>query len=519
MRDDGVRFTAICLALLIIAAIGIVIAEDNSLPDGTIYGHVYDVQAKQPISQAWVYCQEAKCSKQTTDSEGYYAIENCFSPSSTYFIQCTKNGYPTAKNTAKTDSSGKVKVDFNLGITQNPPPKPDSNQTQVKSWKKTFSRSTSDIGWSVQQTTDGGYIIAASTTKCNYRSVWLIRTDEHGNKLWSKAFGDSCHHPYIISSIQQIGDGGYIIVGYILKEGQPTLPGDYGNDDAWLLMTDSHGNELWNRTFSGSGTYKFNSIKQTNDGGYIIAGSTVIKNHYADAWLIKIDSQGNKLWDKTFGGSKSDEAKAVLQTSDGGYIIAGYTISFVPNDPHRISPSRAGWLIRTDSQGNRLWDKTLMSNYTNDGEDSLNSIQLTNDGGYIAAGYAKPGNCAPSLWLVKIDPRGNKQWDDVFFCAGDEDIGSSVQQTNDGGYIIVGLKHSDIWLIKTNSQGNYGQPDFNTKEINKWDRTFGGSEEYCGNSVQQTNDGGYIVAGTATWYTDGAQKSKVVLIKTDSEGN
>ena len=110
------RFTAICLVVLIITAIGIVIARDNSVPDGTIYGHVYDAQTKQPISQAWVYCQETECQKQTTDRDGYYSIENCFSPSSTYVIECTKNGYKSIKNTATTDSSGKANVDFSLEL-------------------------------------------------------------------------------------------------------------------------------------------------------------------------------------------------------------------------------------------------------------------------------------------------------------------------------------------------------------------------------------------------------------------
>lgn len=110
------RFAAICLVLLAIAAIDVVMAEDQSVPDGTIYGHVYDAKTKQPVSGAWVYCQETKCPKQLTGSIGYYAIENCFSPSSTYVIECAKNGYPTAKNTAQTDSNGKAEVDFNLEL-------------------------------------------------------------------------------------------------------------------------------------------------------------------------------------------------------------------------------------------------------------------------------------------------------------------------------------------------------------------------------------------------------------------
>jgi len=132
LRDGFMRLIAFGLILLAVVAIGIAIAEDNSVPDGTIYGHVYEAKTKQPISQAWVYCQETECSKQTTDSEGYYAIESCFSSSSTYIIECTKNGYATTKNTTKTDSRGKAMVDFNLELTA------ASNLTHEKSWNETF---------------------------------------------------------------------------------------------------------------------------------------------------------------------------------------------------------------------------------------------------------------------------------------------------------------------------------------------------------------------------------------------
>jgi hypothetical protein len=313
--------------------------------------------------------------------------------------------------------------------------------------------------------------------------VWLIKTDASGNKLWEKTFGgirDDRGH-----SVQQTSDGGFILLGW-------TESFDAREADVWLIKTDASGNIEWDRTFGGSDRDKGSSVQQTSDGGFILVGYTEsFGAGWADVWLIKTDADGNKLWDRTFGGSGLDSGSSVQQTSDGGFILVGYTTSF-----------GAGgfdvWLIKTDADGNKLWEKT----FGGSGRDWGSSVQQTSDGGFILVGYTTSFG-AGDVWLIKTDANGNKQWDRTFG-GSDWDEGWSVQQTSDGGFIIVGWTWSfgagDVWLIKTDANGN-----------KQWDRTFGGSDWDWGFSVQQTSDGGFIIVGATRSF--GAGDYDVLLIK------
>jgi hypothetical protein len=359
-------------------------------------------------------------------------------------------------------------------------------------FSKTFGGSESDGGSSVQQTEDGGYIITGVTESFGNgeRDVWLIKIDSQGNEEWNKTFGGSEYDVGI--SGQQTEDGGYIITGGTESFGN-------GERDVWLIKIDSQGNEEWNQTFGGSESDVGISVQQTTDGGYIITGYTnSFGNGQGDLWLIKTDSDGIEEWNQTFGGSEYDVGESVQQTTDGGYIITGYTNSF---------GNEVLWLIKTDNQGNEEWNQTFGDSNDDYGE----SVHQTTDGGYIITGWTDSfGNGSYDVWLIKTDSEGNEEWNKTF--GGSEyDWGSSVQQTEDGGYIITGVTESfgngsyDVWLIKIDSQGN-----------EEWNKTFGGSEYDYGQSVQQTTDGGYIITGST--YSFGNGERDVWLIKTDSEG-
>jgi TolA-binding protein len=369
------------------------------------------------------------------------------------------------------------------------------NSQGNEGWNKTFGGADKDYGLSVQQTTDDGFIITGETWSYDAGSsdkpaVWLIKTDSQGNEGWNKTFGGA-YQDYG-SSVQQTADGGYIITG---KAGS-------GYSDLWLIKTDSQGNEGWNKTFGGGDYDCGSSVQQTTDGGYIITGETSSDGAgQSDVWLIKTDSQGNEMWSKTFGGSGSDWGNSVQETTDGGFIITGWTNSYGAGNTDL-------WLIKTNSQGNEVWSKTFGGSDSDHGS----SVQETTEGGYIITGRTESyGAGEGDVWLIKTDSQGNVVWSKTFGGSYD-DWGNSVQETTDGGYIITGRTESygvgdeDVWLIKTDSQGN---------EV--WSRTFGGSYGDWGNSVQETADGGFIITGLTESY--GAGNEDVWLIKTDSQGN
>jgi hypothetical protein len=306
-------------------------------------------------------------------------------------------------------------------------------------WTKTFGGSGSDWGESVQQTTDGGYIVAGVADFNGWMdggNVWLIKTDASGDTLWTKTFGGSYYS--VGTSVQQTFDGGFIITGWIYFGA-----GDFA--DVWLIKTNASGDTLWSKTFGGSIWDKGYSVQETIDGGYIVAGYTESFGPGGyDVYLIKTDASGDTLWTKTFGGSNEDWGNSVQQTIDGGYIVAGYTWSF-----------GAGyadvWLIKTDASGDTLWTKTLGGM----NQDMGHSVQQTTDGGYIVTGATYSfGAGYADVWLIKTDAWGDTLWTRTFG-GGDDEWGESVQQTTDGGYVVTGNINSfsavgsDVWLIKT----------------------------------------------------------------------
>jgi len=299
-------------------------------------------------------------------------------------------------------------------------------------WTKTYGDSGREKGYSIDLTSDGGYILTGykgDSSPQGFWHVWLVRLDSDGDTLWTKTFGDSgeASQGYCV---QQTTGGGYIITGSY----------------RWLIKTDSSGDILWTKTFGGSGIGY--CVQQTTDGGYIVTGCTTYGSA-GEAWLIKTNSSGDTLWTKTFGGIGYDEGKSVQQTTDGGYIISGHTSSFGAGKSDV-------WLIKTDSSGDTLWTKTFGGTEYDEG----NSVQQTSDGGYIISGYTASFAAEEfDVLLIKTDSFGDTLWTKTFGGIGD-DRSYSVQETSDGGYIITGTTpensdYYDVWLIKTEADPTF----------------------------------------------------------------
>ena len=335
------------------------------------------------------------------------------------------------------------------------------------------------------------FMILTSLISCEKEESITPEFEPH-SLVWSQIFGGSDYD--IAESVQQTTDGGYILAGWTSSYGA-------GNRDAWLIKTDATGTEQWNQTFGGSNNDAAKSVQQTTDGGYILAGWTEsYGTGNGDAWLIKTDATGTEQWNQAFGGSDYDMVKSVQQTTDGGYILAGYTESYGAGNGD-------AWLIKTDAAGVEQWSQT----FGGSDKDRVHSVQQTTDGGYILTGYTcSYGAGDKDAWLIKTDATGIEQWSQTFGSSNWDEV-RSVQQTTDGGYILAGFTSSyqagyvDAWLIKTDVAGT-----------EQWSKTFGGSNVDAVESVQQTTDGGYILAG-CTW-SYGVGTENAWLIKTDVAG-
>lgn len=372
-------------------------------------------------------------------------------------------------------------------VKQNPVTSPP-----LVDWTKTFGSDQNDWGNCVAKTSDGGYIICGTYGR-NVWSLWfsylyLVKIDATGNEQWHQTIGEY-NMDHIGNSVLQTSDGGYIIAGE---------QGAGYRYDAFVMKANATGNVVWLRVFGNYDAYDTGRcVQQTADGGYILVGTTQSYGAGgADAWLMKFDANGNQVWNRTFGGAYGDTGNCVDQTSDNGYIIIGATESF------GTEGSADAWLIKTDANGHEQWNRTFGGV---DYEDAVNG-QQTADGGYVFTGTKPVADGTTDIWVVKTDASGNKVWEKSLG-GPDYDTGYSIQQTTDGGYFIVGdytnpvTMNPDVYAEKLDSNGN-----------EKWNETFdrNGSEDRGYYGIQ-TADHGYLITGYTGNMLDAA--SDVWLIK------
>jgi hypothetical protein len=239
-------------------------------------------------------------------------------------------------------------------------------------------------GYSVVQTNDEGYAVVGSTdyyASGNHSEVLLFKTSTNGTVQFDKAFsGISNEAGY---SIIKASDGNYAIVGYRTSS--------TGNRDVYLIKTNTNGDMIWNKTYGDLGDNTGNSLIQTTDGGYLVAGSTNSSGEgNSDFWAAKLDANGNMQWNKTYGGAGFDSASCVVQAVDGGYALAGTTSSFGAGNTD-------AWLVKTDANGNAQWNKTIGGSF----DDGTKSVVQANDGGFALAGYTN-SSVSYNFWLVKL---------------------------------------------------------------------------------------------------------------------
>lgn len=344
----------------------------------------------------------------------------------------------------------------------------------ILKWEKAYGGSASEIGYSIQVTADGGYIVAGQTASTDgdvtgfhgtsatyYPDAWVQKLDSLGTLEWQKCLGGTWYDYGRV--IQVASDGGYIMVGYT-QSADGDVSGGHGNNDVWVVKLDVNGLIQWQKCLGGSGDDAGYDIQVTSDGGYILCGYTksnngdVTGNHgYNDAWIVKLDSIGTLQWQKTLGGTKLDFGNSIKPTSDGGYILIGRTTS---NDGD-ISGNNGNvdvWVVKLDSIGIIQWQNSLGGTGSEEGC----CIQNTPDGGYILTGHTNSNDIDVSgnhgntdAWVVKMNSTGMVQWQKCLGGTGYFNLGLSIQVLQDGTYILIGYTESN----DGDANGNHGEGD------------------------------------------------------------
>lgn len=340
---------------------------------------------------------------------------------------------------------------------------------------------------------------------------------------WQKTFGGSNNEE--VFDIEATLDGGYITTGYTgSSNGNVTI--NHGLNDIWVTKLDNSGNIQWQKTYGGSGTDSGYKIQQTTDGGYILIGYTtstdgdVTNNHgEEDLWILKLDASGNIQWQKTYGGSDNEEGLDIQQTNDGGYIAIGSTSS-IDGDIMINYGQRDMWVIKLDNLGNTQWQKTYGDVYNDNGS----QIRQLSDGNYIVSGtYNFFSTDTSDFWILKLNTSGAIIWQKTYGGSSRE-YPYDIQLTNDDGYILVGYTQSiDGDIIGNHGQGDVWLTKLNSSGSIEWKKTFGGTLSDYGEAIKQTLDGGYIIAGNAQSnngdVTGNHGSADFWVIKTDALGN
>ncbi len=367
---------------------------------------------------------------------------------------------------------------------------------KAPSWARVYGGTHNEEAYCIRETSDGGFIYAGETdTSGSDGKYFLIeKVDSNMNVSWANSYPadnlDKCR-------IIQTSDGGYILVGEKKSYGD-------GNYDFLVVKLNSDGSVSWAKIYGGQGLDSGNSILETSDGGYMVAGSsTSYEGGNQDILLVRIDSSGNVLWAKTYGGVYSEDIYSLIQTSDGGFAIAG--------DTNSVSYGGLNYdflILRLDASGHLLWNKVYGGSYI----DYAYSITETTDGHFLVAGITTSfGTGYEDFLVLKLNSDGTLSWAKAY--GGESgDVAYSIIENSDGNYVVVGRTWSfgnggkDFLIIKTNANGDIS-----------WAKTYGGSEDDVPYFLIETSEGGYAVAGKTNSF--GAGGDDFLILKLDSNGD
>ncbi|PSR55169.1 hypothetical protein AHMF7605_17470 [Adhaeribacter arboris] len=431
-----------------------------------------------------------------------------------------------------------------------------------KVWDKTYGGNQNDHLEALQQTSDGGYILGgrsssgASADKSQAAKggtdFWIVKLKADGSKEWDETIGSAGDDEF--ASLQQTSDGGYILGGYTDWIGGDKTQASKGALDYWIVKLNASGTKVWDKTIGGSSYDRLEVVQQTPDGGYILGGNSAsgisgdkseglrdieeIPDLFpSDYWVVKLKADGTKVWDKTLGGTKLDFISSILQTNDGSYILGGSSESGVSGE--KTGPNKGErdfWVVKINTNGHKLWDKTIGGNRN----DILVSVQAAGDGAYLLGGYSNTGINGDKTeaskdfnfsdyWGVKLkeDIMVNTAWNRRFGGTEDDNF-TGVIPTLDGGYLYGGFTNSGLSGDK--SQSSWGKNDFwivksdkNGKKL--WDKRYGGSGDDFLTNLIQTQDGGYLLGGSSLSGVSGdkSQASRgdrdYWVVKIDAQGN
>jgi len=388
---------------------------------------------------------------------------------------------------------------------------------------------TGDVGRVVESTDDGGFIISGWTNSygVDNTDIWIVSTDAWGNEIWSYALTVNDTADEAVYDMNKTDDGGFILTGITEVI---YCAGGHGAEFACggkvlLVRTNEFGDTLWTRKYDGGdlGWSEGNSVQQTSDGGFVVVGRTDTEENGTDVWMSLTDDRGKIVWTRIFGNTGYDEGRSVQQTDDGGFILTGLTQS-TGDDPQKM------WLIRTNELGDTLWTGKYLEGDWSEGR----SVLQTDDGGFVVAGTVESWNNNAGVKLL-IPPAleeylkiSNKEKDivlrkDELMTLNETEIVNLfpeiANKVNISSKTYRDIEHyksviqqdkiiegRDAWLIRTNELGDilwtgiYGGPD--------WDNIH---------SLSPTSDGGYILAGEK--YVEATESQDIWLIRVNSNGD